>query len=143
MLSAAGPGATPTTTVVLVDPPSRVRAALAAALSAEPGIAVVAAVGGLAEALVMLHRHRPHAALMDIAVFGDRGVAGLGDLRLVHTATAVVAMALADAAGLARAAARHGVVDLVLTDAPPAEIGCAVRKAAKRRSSLRIVPSAE
>jgi DNA-binding NarL/FixJ family response regulator len=78
-------GAPASVTVLVVDPHASVRGALAAALSAEPGIAVVAAVGTAEEALASARRYRPLVALVDPGVFGDRGLAWLGELHVART----------------------------------------------------------
>jgi DNA-binding NarL/FixJ family response regulator len=129
--------------LLLVDPHARMRDVLSSVLSNEPGIAVVAGVGTLDEALAMVRRHRPHVALVDLGVFGDLGVAGLGQLRAARAQMAILAMTVVDTPAIERAAVRHGAAGRVLKDSAPAELATAVRNAAARARTLRVVPPQE
>jgi DNA-binding NarL/FixJ family response regulator len=126
--------------VLLVDPHARMRAALMSVLANEAGIAVVAGVGTVDEALTMVDRYRPQVALVDMAVFGDRGASGLGELRVARAQMAIIAMAVVDSPALEHAVVRQGAVGRVLKDSPPAELATAVRNAAKPARTLRVVP---
>ena len=129
--------------VLLIDQHVHMRAALTSVLSAEPGIEVVAAAGTLEEALMLVRRHRPQVTLVDVAVFGDVGVAGLARLRAARAQMAILAMAVVDDPTLERTAARYGAVGRVLKDSPPAELATAVRNAASDARTLRVVPPQE
>jgi DNA-binding NarL/FixJ family response regulator len=140
MQSTTSAHARPPITVLLVDPYATTRSALAAALSAEPGIALVADAGSREEALTLGRRHQPQVMLVDIAVLGDRGVARLGDLRGTATNMAIVGMALVEGESLRRAVVRHGADGSVPKDAPPSELAAAIRDAAGRPRRLYVVP---
>jgi DNA-binding NarL/FixJ family response regulator len=130
-------------TVLLVDPHANMRAALSSALADEPGIAVVAAAGTLDDALTMVRRHRPRVALVDVAVFGDRGAGGLEQLHAARTPMAILAMAVVDSPGLEQTAVRHGATGRVLKDSSPTALAAAVRDAAAGTRKLRVVPPPE
>jgi DNA-binding NarL/FixJ family response regulator len=129
--------------VLVVDPHARMRAALSSVLSHEPGITVVADVGTVEEALTMVRRHRPRVTLVDVAVFGDRGAAGLAQLRTARAQMAILAMTVVDSPALERIAVRHGATGRVLKDSPAAELATAVRNAAAGTRTLRVVPRPE
>ena len=132
-------GAAERVAVLIVDPHTKLRAALEAALAAEPRITVVAAVGTFDDALAAVRLRRPHVAMIDIAALGQRGLAGLAELRAARSRTAILVMSIVDDPALERAAIRHGAVGRVLKDMPAAELAAAVRAAARSASSLRIV----
>ena len=126
--------------VLIVDPHTKLRAALEAALAVRGDIAVVAAVGAFDEALVAVRLRRPHVALVDVTAFGHRGMAGLAELRDAWPLTAILVMGIVDDPSLERAAIRYGAVGRILKDMPAAELAAAVRAAAGRAPRLRIVP---
>lgn len=133
-----GPGGV---TVLIADPRPTVRAAVAAALDGEPGVTVVDSVGAFDEAIAGLRRHRPHVALLDLAVLGDRRMTGLAALRQAGPSTSVLVMGVVEDPALAHELLRHGAAGRVMKDAPAAELGAAVRAAARGGRHLRIVPS--
>jgi two-component system response regulator DesR len=118
------------------------RAALAAALAHEPGVSVIATVGGFDEALATIRLRRPDVVLVDSGALGHRGMAGLADLKAARSSTAILVMGIVHDRGLERDAVRHGAVARVLKDAPAPDLAAAVRDAAGRRGRLRIVPPA-
>ena len=125
--------------VLLVDPHPAIRGALASVLAAEPGIAVTAAVGTIDEALTALRRRRPEVALVDIAALGQRGIAGLAEVRAARSRTAILVMGVVESESSEREAVRHGAVGRVLKDMPPSAIAAAIRAAARRPARLRVV----
>jgi DNA-binding NarL/FixJ family response regulator len=127
-------------TVVIVDPHTKLRAALVAVLAADAGITVIGAVGTFDEALAVVRLRRPRVALVDIAALGHRGVAGLAELRAARSRTAILVMGVVDDPALEHAAIRYGAVGRVLKDMTGAELAAAVRNAARRPPRLRIVP---
>jgi two-component system response regulator DesR len=131
--------AQPEVTVLLVDPHPKLRAALASVLAAEPGIAVLDAVGSLEEALAAVRRHRPQVALVDVGALGRWGIAGLAELRAARSLMAVLTMGVVDGPAFEREAVRHGAVGRVLKDMPAAELADVIRSAARRGARLRIV----
>jgi DNA-binding NarL/FixJ family response regulator len=128
--------------VLILDPHVKMRAALAAALAHEPGLAVIATIGGFDEALATIRLRRPDVVLVDAAVLDHRGLAGLRELQAARSSTAILVMGVVHDRRLERDAVRHGAVARVLKDTPTDELAAAVRDAARRGTRLRIVSPA-
>jgi two-component system response regulator DesR len=137
--SPAGDAAPATVAVLIVDPHAKVRAAIAAVLGREPGVEVVASVGGFDDALAAVRFRRPDVVLLDTAALGPRGFGGVAALR--RSSTAILVMGVVHDRGLAREAVRHGAVARVMKDTPAPELAVLVRAAASGRLRLRIVRS--
>ena len=127
--------------MLIADPRPTVRAAVAATLDAEPGVTVVGSVGAFDEVIAGVRGHRPHVMLLDLAVLGGRRMTGLAALRRMDPSTAVLVMGVVEDPALAHALLRNGAAGRIMKDAPAAELGAAVRAAARRGRHLRIVPS--
>jgi DNA-binding NarL/FixJ family response regulator len=134
-------GAPEAVSVLVVDPHTKLRTALVAALGAAPGITVTAATGTFDEALAIVRLRRPDVALVDLAALGHRGVAGLAELRAARSQTALLVIGVVEDPALEHAALRHGAVGRILKDTPERDLARLVRDAAGRRSRLRLVPS--
>ena len=141
--SSGGRRARGTVTVLVADPHPRLRAALAAALTKQPEVAVVGSAGRLEDAVAAMRRLRPDVVLLDLAVLADRGIDGLGELASVRRSTALLVMGVVEDAAFTRGVLRAGAAARVMKHAPAAELAAAVRSAAGRTRRLRAVPSDE
>jgi DNA-binding NarL/FixJ family response regulator len=130
-------------TVLVCDPHRGLPAALTAALEAQTAIAVVGSANGLEDVAAAIRRQRPDVVLVDLAVLGERGIAGLGELAAVRRSTAVLVMGMVEDLARGHGVTRAGAAGRILMkDAPAAELAAAVRSAAGERR-LRVVRSDE
>jgi two-component system response regulator DesR len=127
--------------VLVADPHAAVRRALAHAIAQEPGIAVVAATGGLRQTLEAIRTRRPDVALVDVAMLEGRGVSALHELLDARPRMAVLVITVVDDPAFHHAAVRHGAAGRVLKDAPASALASAIHDAALTRH-LRAVPPA-
>lgn len=105
-----------------------VREALAALLSLEPDIEIVAQVGRGDEVLDAVAAHRPDVALLDIEMPGLSGLDALEGLRATHPSLKVVILTTFGRPGYLRRAMESGADAFLVKDAPAAQLADAVRR---------------
>jgi two-component system, NarL family, response regulator DesR len=116
--------------VLLAEDQAMVRGALAALLSLEGDIAVVAEVArGDAVVPAALASH-PDVALLDIEMPGGDGLLAAAALRAAVPSCRVVILTTFGRSGYLRRAMESGAVGFLLKDAPAAELAMAVRRIA-------------
>jgi two-component system, NarL family, response regulator DesR len=114
--------------VLLAEDQELVRGALAALLSLEPDIEVVAQVGRGDEVLAAARASRPHVALLDIEMPGEDGMTAAGQLRRELPACRVLMLTTFGRPGYLRRAMASGASGFLLKDAPAAELAVAIRR---------------
>ena len=123
-------------TVLLADDQSLVRGALAALLSLEPDIEVVAEVGRGDEVVAAARASAPQVALLDVEMPGLHGIAAAAALRAEVPAVRVAILTTFGRPGYLRRAMEAGALGFVVKDAPADELAEAVRRVA---AGLRVV----
>ena len=113
-----------------------IRGALAALLSGEPDIEVVAQVERGDEVLAAALRAEPDVALLDIEMPGRDGITAAAELRDHLPGCRVLMLTVFGRPGYMRRAVESGVVGFLLKDAPPSELAVAVRRAAAGERSF-------
>ncbi|HEY6744031.1 MAG TPA: response regulator transcription factor [Lapillicoccus sp.] len=124
------------TRVLLADDQSLVRGALAALLSLEPDIEVVAEVGRGDEVVAAARETEPDVALLDVEMPGLDGIAAAAALRTELPAVRVAILTTFGRPGYLRRAMEAGALGFVVKDAPADELADAVRRVA---AGLRVV----
>ena len=125
--------------VLLADDQALVRGALAAMLSIEADIEVVAEVGSGDEVVPAAQRTKPDVALLDVQMPGKDGLTAAAELRTaLPTCRVVVCTTFGRPGYLARAMAA-GAAGFVVKDAPPEQLVEAVRRV---HAGLRVVDPA-
>jgi two-component system response regulator DesR len=124
-----GHGAAPIR-VLLAEDQTLVRGALAALLSLEPDIEVVAEVARGDEVVRASLTARPDVALLDIEMPGLDGLAAAAQLRRALPACRVVIVTTFGRPGYLRSALAAGASGFLLKDAPAAELAGAIRRVA-------------
>lgn len=118
-----------TVRVLLAEDQSMVRGALAALLSLEKDIEIVAEAsrgdGVIPAALDAL----PDVALLDIEMPGGDGLTAAGELRKRLPSCRVIILTTFGRAGYLRRAMESGAVGFLLKDAPASELATAIRRA--------------
>jgi two-component system response regulator DesR len=117
--------------VLLVEPMNLLRGALAATLSLEEDLDVVADLSCLDQALTMARAVPPDVAVINITLLADDGLRKVAKLNLELPGCATLALAGVDAPGrLSRVLDGYvrGVVD---TQAAPSELACGIRQLAR------------
>lgn len=122
--------------VLLADDQSLVRGALAALLSLESDIEVVAEVGRGDEVVAAARRTGPGVALLDVEMPGLDGIAAAAALRSEVPAVRVAILTTFGRPGYLRRAMEAGALGFVVKDAPAQELADAVRRVA---AGLRVV----
>jgi two-component system response regulator DesR len=122
--------------VLLADDQSLVRGALAALLSLEPDIEVVAEVGRGDEVVAAARTSAPQVALLDVEMPGLDGIAAAAALRSEVPAVRVAILTTFGRPGYLRRAMEAGALGFVVKDAPAGELADAVRRVA---AGLRVV----
>jgi two-component system response regulator DesR len=122
--------------VLLADDQSLVRGALAALLSLEPDIEVVAEVGRGDEVVAAARAKSPEVALLDVEMPGLDGIAAAAALRSALPAVRVAILTTFGRPGYLRRAMEAGALGFVVKDAPAGELADAVRRVA---AGLRVV----
>jgi two-component system, NarL family, response regulator DesR len=125
--------------VLLADDQSLVRGALAALLSLEPDLEVVAEVGRGDEVVAAARRSDPQVALLDVEMPGLDGIAAAAALRTELPSVRVAILTTFGRPGYLRRAMDAGVLGFVVKDAPAEELAAAVRRVA---AGLRVVDPA-
>lgn len=112
--------------VVLADDHHLVRAGLRALLDGRPGIEVVGEAGDGRDALLLIERHRPDVALLDITMPGLNGLEVAGRVEKVSPRTRVVILSMHAGEAYVAQALRVGVAGYLLKDAAAGELGLAL-----------------
>ncbi len=125
--------------VLLADDQALVRGALAAMLSLESDIEVVAEVGSGEQVLPAAREHQPDVALLDVQMPGKDGLAAAAELRDAMPGCRVVMCTTFGRPGYLARAMSAGAAGFVVKDAPPEQLVDAVRRV---HSGLRVVDPA-
>jgi two-component system response regulator DesR len=116
--------------VLLAEDQELVRGAMAALLSLEPDIEVVAGVGRGDQVVDAALANRPDVALLDIEMPGVDGIAAAGQLRKALPACRVLMVTTFGRPGYLRRAMASGASGFMLKDAPAKELAVAIRRTA-------------
>jgi len=114
--------------VLLAEDQAMVRGAMAALLSLEPDIEVVAEVARGDEIVAAATAARPDVALLDIELPGEDGLAAAAELSAALPDCRVVMVTTFGRGGYLRQAMANGAVGFLLKDAPAAELAGAIRR---------------
>ena len=117
--------------VLLAEDQAMVRGALAALLSREQDIEVVAEVAGGDEVVQAALASQPDVALLDIEMPGGDGLAAAQALQKARPSCRSVILTTFGRSGYLRRAMESGVVGFLLKDAPAAELAVALRRVMK------------
>jgi two-component system response regulator DesR len=116
--------------VLIAEDQELVRGAMAALLSLEPDIEVVAEVGRGDEVVGAAQSSRPDVALLDIEMPGGDGITAAGQLRQALPACRVLMVTTFGRPGFMRRAMAGGASGFMLKDAPAKELAVAIRRTA-------------
>lgn len=114
--------------VLLAEDQAMVRGALAALLTLEGDMEIVAEVGRGDEVAVVARATQPDVALLDIEMPGRDGLTVAAELRTEVPACRVVILTTFGRPGYLRKAMESGVVGFLLKDAPSAQLATAIRR---------------
>jgi two-component system response regulator DesR len=114
--------------VLLAEDQELVRGAMAALLSLEDDIEVVAEVGRGDEVLPAALANRPHVALLDIEMPGADGITAAARLREQLPECRVLMLTTFGRPGYLRRAMASGASGFMLKDAPAGELAVAIRR---------------
>ncbi|HZD57005.1 MAG TPA: response regulator transcription factor [Anaerolineales bacterium] len=114
--------------VLLAEDQEMVRGALAALLSLEEDIQVVAQVGRGEEVLTAALKTKPDVALLDIEMPGGDGLGAAKMVRQGLPSCRVVILTTFGRSGYLRQAMESGAVGFLLKDAPATELALAIRR---------------
>jgi two-component system response regulator DesR len=114
--------------VLLAEDQALVRGALAALLSLEEDIEVVAEVGRGDDVVPTALATRPDVALLDIEMPGGDGLSAAHGLRVALPSCRVVILTTFGRSGYLRRAMESGAVGFLLKDAPAADLAVAIRR---------------
>src|SRR5690242_14910815 len=121
-------GGTSMIRVLLAEDQAMVRGALAALLSREPDIEVVAEVARGDEVVEAAQAAQPDVALLDIEMPGGSGLAAAALLRTVLPSCHTVILTTFGRSGYLQRAMESGAAGFLLKDAPAAELALALRR---------------
>ncbi|MFB6622388.1 DNA-binding response regulator [Streptomyces sp. NPDC056374] len=116
--------------ILLAEDMHMVRGALAALLSLEPDLLVVAQVERGDCIVPTAERHRPDVAVIDVDLPGLDGIAASEELRERLPSCRTLILTSLDQPGTLRRAMAAGVGGYLLKDAPPSELAAGVRRVA-------------
>lgn len=116
--------------VLLAEDQDLVRGALAALLSLEPDIEIVAQVDRGDEVLDQALKHRPDVALVDIEMPGKDGIDAAAELHKDFPGCRVLILTTFGRPGLMRRAMAAGASGFMLKDARAEELAVAIRRTA-------------
>jgi two-component system, NarL family, response regulator DesR len=116
--------------VLLAEDQDLVRGAMAALLSLEPDIEVVAEVDRGDEVLAAALASRPDVALLDIEMPGSDGITAAAELRRRLPDCRVLILTTFGRPGYLRRAMASGAAGFMLKDAPARELAVAIRRTA-------------
>jgi two-component system, NarL family, response regulator DesR len=119
-----------TVKVLLAEDQGMVRGALAALLSLQPDIEVVAQVERGDQVVAAALEHRPDVALLDIEMPGTDGLAAAAALRQALPACRTLILTTFGRPGYLRKAMEAGAYGFLVKDGPAEELAAAVRRAA-------------
>ena len=122
--------------LLLADDQALVRGALAALLSLEPDLEVVAEVGAGDEVVPAARQARPDVALLDVEMPGLDGIAATAALRAALPSCKVLVVTTFGRPGYLRRAMAAGASGFVVKDTPARQLADAVRRVA---AGLRVV----
>lgn len=125
--------------LLLADDQSLVRGALAALLSLEPDLTVVAEVGTGAEVVPAALRTSPDVALLDVEMPSGDGISATAALRAALPGCRVLVVTTFGRPGYLRRAMEAGAAGFVVKDTPAERLADAVRRA---HAGLRVVDPA-
>jgi two-component system response regulator DesR len=117
--------------VLIAEDQAMIRGALAALLSTEADIEVVAQVERGDRVVEEALRTKPDVALLDIEMPGQDGISAAGELRAKLPSCRVLILTVFGRPGYLRKAVDAGVSGFLLKDAPPDELASAIRRTAK------------
>ena len=115
--------------VLLAEDQAMVRGALAALLTLEGDIEIVAEVGRGDEVATVALATRPDVALLDIEMPGSDGITAAAELHAKLPTCRVLILTTFGRPGYLRKAMESGVVGFLLKDAPSAQLATAIRRA--------------
>jgi two-component system response regulator DesR len=122
--------------LLLADDQALVRGALAALLSLEHDLDVVAEVGSGADVLDAVREHRPDVALLDIEMPGLDGIEATRAVIAAGLGTRVLVVTTFGRPGYLRRALQAGASGFVVKDVPATQLADAVRRV---HAGLRVV----
>jgi two-component system response regulator DesR len=114
--------------VMLAEDQAMVRGALAALLTLEGDIEIVAEVGRGDEVVATALAARPDVALLDIEMPGGDGISAAAALHAQLPSCRVLILTTFGRPGYLRKAMESGVVGFLLKDAPSAQLAAAIRR---------------
>ena len=114
--------------VLIAEDQAMVRGALAALLTLEGDIEIVAEVSRGDEVLVVARATRPDIALLDIEMPGSDGITVAGILHTEIPDCRVLILTTFGRPGYLRQAMDNGVVGFLLKDAPASQLAAAIRR---------------
>jgi two-component system, NarL family, response regulator DesR len=117
-----------TVRVLLAEDQAMVRGALAALLSLEKDVEIVAEVSRGDEVIPVALDVLPDVALLDIEMPGGDGLTAAGELRERLSSCRVIILTTFGRAGYLRRAMESGAVGFLLKDAPASELVTAIRR---------------
>ena len=115
--------------VLLAEDQAMVRGALAALLTLEGDIEIVAEVGRGDEVTTVARATKPDVALLDIEMPGCDGLTAAAELHTQLPACRVLILTTFGRPGYLRKAMESGVVGFLLKDAPATQLATAIRRA--------------
>ncbi|MGW4247415.1 response regulator [Nocardia sp. NPDC004722] len=125
--------------LLLADDQALVRGALAALLSLEADLDVVAEVGRGDEVLAAVERTSPDVALLDVEMPGMDGISAAAQLHAAHPQVRILMVTTFGRPGYLRRAIDAGASGFVVKDTPARELADAVRRV---HMGLRVVDPA-
>ena len=117
--------------LLIAEDQAMIRGALAALLSTEDDIEVVAQVDRGDRAVEEALKTKPDVALLDIEMPGKDGLAAAAELHQRLPSCRVLILTVFGRPGYLRKAVDAGVSGFLLKDAPPAELASAIRRTAR------------
>jgi two-component system response regulator DesR len=114
--------------IVLAEDQAMLRGALAALLSLEPDIEVVAQVDRGDLVLDAVERTRPDVVVLDIEMPGKDGLTAAAELRAASPSARVLIVTTFGRSGYLRRALEAGAAGFLLKDAPAGELAGAIRR---------------
>jgi two-component system response regulator DesR len=114
--------------LLLAEDQAMVRGALAALLSLEPDLEVVAETDRGDRVLAEAQRTRPDVAVLDIEMPGQDGLAAAAELTAAMPECRVLIVTTFGRSGYLRRALAAGALGFLLKDAPAAELAAAIRR---------------